>query len=117
MTPYRGPRMRQVSSQWEWEEQKEQERAEDVAKHKLTLRRDYGWHRSGLRWEVRLSWLDDSGNALYTERVVSRLFWREHNAALVSNAIFCAYEDGRSVQRRAEANSSGIRNTGGEDGR
>jgi hypothetical protein len=101
VTPYRGRRMHQISSQWEWEEQMAEERAEAAAQHKLSLRRDYGWHRSGWRWEVRLSWLNDAGEAVYTERIIPLLFWREHTAALVSNAIFCAYEDGRSVQRKA----------------
>lgn len=93
--------MRQISSQWEWEEEMKEQRAEFIKRHKLSLRRDYGWHRCGLRWEVRLSWLDDDGNAVYTERVLGRLFWRESTAAKVSNAIFNAYCDGRSVQRTA----------------
>lgn len=117
MTPYRGPRMRQISSQWEWEEEMAAERAEAIAQHKLTLRRDYGWRRVGWRWEVRLSWLDDVGKAVYSERVLQYRFWRENAAAHISNAIFCAYEDGRSVQRTVaasngqfESGSSGVEN-------
>lgn len=86
-----------------------EERADAVAEHKPSLRRDYGWHRAGWRWEVRLSWLNDAGEAVYTERVTPVRFWRENTAARVSNAIFCAYEDGRSVQRKATAAPSADR--------
>jgi hypothetical protein len=105
MTPYRGPRMRQVSSQWEWEEEMEQERAEEEWRAKLQLRRDYCWHRVGWRWEVRVSWLDDAGKAVYTQRVLPYRFWRWRKAARISSAIFTAYLDGRDVQRKASAPS------------
>ena len=105
MTPYRGPRMRQISSQWEWEEEQAAKRAEAEAVAKLLLRRDYCWHRVGLMWEVRLSWLDDAGKAIYTEPAISRRFWSQRNAARVSNAIFGAYNEGRADQRKAIAPS------------
>ncbi len=94
--------MRQVSSQWEWEEEKEAARAAAIEKHKLSLRRDYHWHRVGLLWEVRLAWLDDEGKVVYAERAVPKLFLRQKAAAKVSSAVFCAYLDGRSVQREAD---------------
>lgn len=59
-------------------------------------RRDFYWARAGWRWEI------------FTEEMgkhysLGMKFWSEKTAALVANAIFGAYHEGRDVEREARA--------------
>lgn len=65
----------------------------------MTLRKDYCWKRVGWRWEVWAHDLDRYGHPVFSRRVIPLRFWTWRQAAVVSNAIFEAYNDGRSAQR------------------
>lgn len=64
------------------------------------MRRDYCWKKVGWSWEVWSFDLNDEGKAVASKRMVSLRFWNWRKAAEISNAIFEAYHDGRSVSRQ-----------------